>query len=248
MSVTIGVEGIDPLHAQEAGQGKDDPFHSGQKVTPSLALRQLDEHLQGVHYEVHRDDDGTFRGLIFYSGREEYGNRKAKRRVELKDLQKTLPHLPELRVLVFEQGTGVTDEWLPVIAKCKELSSLAIMNGEVTSKGLEVLAKLSLSVACFDGCSKLDDEAMTTVADWEKLQKLYLAKAAISDDGIHTIRGLVDLQVLQVTGGTRPLTNISVPVLKTFKNLTHLDISDSQIDEAGLRELQATLPACLIVQ
>lgn len=217
-----------PVNAEEP-----DPFLPGPAV---IAVRK---HLAGIRHSLTVSaDNKSVTGIYFGAASD------GQRTIELKDLQ-ALPHLPALRELDFDTGTGVTDEWLPVIAKCKNLSSLSIIDGKVTAAGIQVLAKLPLTYAAFSGCSKLDDEAMETIADWEKLQGLYLGKTAISDDGIHIIRGLVELQELRVTG-TRPLTNISVLVLKTFKNLTYLDISHSQIDGDGQLELQTALPACII--
>jgi hypothetical protein len=150
-----------------------------------------------------------------------------KRLVELKDLE-GLPNLATLRKLVVPKEAIVNDKWLPVI-----------------------LAKLSLTRVDFSDCKWLNDEAMETIADWEELRYLYLSNVPISDNGVHSIRGLTKLEELDMCCGSEegnPLvTNRSVDVLKTFANLRELNLWGAHIYDDGDAELKDALPDCKII-
>jgi hypothetical protein len=231
-----------PTHAisQDENDEGFDPF-----APTSHEVLSVIEHLKDVNCKLDfAKNHKSVIGIYFGSPSRD------KRLVELKDLE-GLPNLATLRKLVVPKEAIVNDKWLPVIAKCKSLSTLALPGSDITPRGLEVLAKLSLTRVDFSDCKWLNDEAMETIADWEELRYLYLSNVPISDNGVHSIRGLTKLEELDMCCGSEegnPLvTNRSVDVLKTFANLRELNLWGAHIYDDGDAELKDALPDCKII-
>jgi hypothetical protein len=225
-----------PAFAQE-----DDPFDPSPSKPERPEIAKVRQTLRDVRHKLILSKDGTtIVGIDF--GRSLGGK---SRMVQRADLEKALP-LPGLKILQFERA-GVEDDWLPIIAKQRELAVLDLAESEVTSKGLAVLCKLDLVSVGLAKCERLDDEAMETVADWERLEELCLQDVPITDAGVHTIRGLqklVSLDLSNYSNDGNKVTNKSVDTLLGFSKLRNLDLYGTAIREDGAERFLKAMPKC----
>jgi hypothetical protein len=123
-------------------------------------------------------------------------------------------------------GAAVTDAVMIHLAGMRSLKTLYLTNRRVTDEGLAHLAGLA------------------------KLELLDLSGTPITDAGLVHLAGLTRLKELSVdrTG----VTDAGLLHLKGLKNLTRLDVTLSsrlsirRITEAGVSQLQASLPNCTV--
>lgn len=226
--------------AQEGTEKVFDPF-----APPSAELIKLTSQLKVIKHELIFSTEHAVVGLDFCHFRGPLDGRL----VQLKDFE-AIDCLPQIRILRFDKGC-VGDDWLPLFAKCKDLEELVVMDGTITSGKLQCLAKLSLLGVSFAGCKQLDDDAMETLADWEKLKHLSLSDVPISDNGVYTLRGLTDLETLDLSRSTQEvtsrITNASLKTLCGFTKLRKLNVNGTSIDDEGVEELQRALPNCSVL-
>jgi hypothetical protein len=165
------------------------------------------------------------------------------RTVEIRDLRVLQKRAPRLKTLFIPEWANATDAWAKEVATFRSLETLGLCSSELTDEGLSHLAKLPLKHVSLSGCTLVTNKAMETVADWEQLESLNLAElSGLTDEDIHTIRGLAKLHTLHLRG--TEVTNESVKVLEAFTKLKVLGISFTHIDRDAYEKLQSVLPEC----
>jgi len=158
---------------------------------------------------------------IWVEGREEFSD---------SDLER-ISDLPHLRTL-WLNSTGVTDEGLVQIGKCRQLEELAILTLYQTNEP-----------------SKITDAGLSELASLTNLKCLCLTESDITDDGLVFLREIKGLRELDLAG-----TNISGEGLKHLRHLSklrYLNVQNTQWESkrgAVTREdaemLRSHLPKC----
>jgi internalin A len=121
-------------------------------------------------------------------------------------------------------GTGVSQKGVEEVAKLKSLTSLDLVSGGVTTAGLRELAKLPNLTALRMECV-LDNAWIKELVKLQKLTSLQLrfppAAGSLTPDGEFA----------------SAMNAANIKMFATFKNLTGLDFSGSELTDEGLREV-----------
>jgi len=113
-----------------------------------------------------------------------------------------LKDLPHLHKFVIGKAK-LKQQYVPAIGQYKELRYLALVNVDLTDKGLASLDKLTkLEHLTLSENPKITDEGMATVKGFSRLRVLYLSKTSITDKGLMELKVLDGLRTLGV-GGTK---------------------------------------------
>lgn len=159
------------------------------------------------------------------------------------------PHLANLKNLVRidlgafdvnEDGFGVGDKVLSVLATLPKLSSIELRLTKVTDAGMAELAKcLSLEGITVEG-TDVTDAGLVHLAKLKNLKSLslgvYNEGAKITDEGLKTVGQMTGLKWLQLSG--TPITDAGLPHLAGLKNLTSLQLDETKATSAGLAHLE----------
>jgi len=156
-----------------------------------------------------------------------------------------LPQLAGLRDLSLSGANLViTDAELPLIARCRALRHLNLMNRAITDAGIVMLARLpALEELALEGAG-ITDRALFTAAALPSLKSLLLRSVAMTDVGVEHLARAASLERLWIGG--KAVTDFSVPVLAELKALNELVLLQTSITESGRSELKKALPRCKI--
>ncbi len=111
------------------------------------------------------------------------------------------------------------DEDLSYLARCKNLTSISIVRGTISGAGLAHLAGLT------------------------QLKRLGIESTGLDGSGFESIAALQRLEELEIIG---PVTDKTLAAIARMPALRHLDLTDTKITDAGLRELANTQSLQLI--
>ena len=112
------------------------------------------------------------------------------------DLRAALSKLEHLETLDLQE-TGVSDEFLPGLADCKELKRLNLNSTKVRGPGLASLEGLALEqLSLMD--TPLEDVGLDHIAKITTLQQLYVSSTPITDAGVRKLVTLRELGSLGV--------------------------------------------------
>ena len=163
-----------------------------------------------------------------------------------------LKGLTQLRVLQLK-ATAVTDAGLEKLNTLANLRELHLHRTPVTGAGLENLPALTL----LDLSDTLvNDDGLAHIKGLPNLSVLALTNAKITDAGLEHLQGLKQFTVTPegTTDADTGLlllnkTNITDAGLKHLyglKGLRGVDLSDTKVTAAGVRDLKQALPECKI--
>lgn len=164
--------------------------------------------------------------------------------------------------------TQVTDAGLSHLRGVSQLQQLAMTGTTVTGAGLRQLPARSLTVLGLAKCPMIDDAAMAVVAGQNDLQILQISDTRVGDAGLVHLKGLNlrgldmanlpgvtdgglevlrhfrDLRSLVLSGNQ--IGDAGLAHLKELKDLVSLDLRNTKVTAAGVRQLQAALPMCKV--
>jgi hypothetical protein len=123
---------------------------------------------------------------------------------------------PDVTELILAGATGISDNGLKHLARCKELTSLGLARTAVSDEGMNEVAKL------------------------KKLERLQLSHTAISDKGITNLRRPSNLQSLVLIGTF--VTDEGLKELAEFKGLAVVNVKQSRVTDEGLNWLRNARP------
>ena len=163
--------------------------------------------------------------------------------VPMDSVLKEVRGLQNLTVLLVESFT-VTDEGAKELATLRSLKTLSLGPCEVTEKGLIHLAGLNnlRNLNLFN--SPVTDEGLRALSTLS-LTSLDLGGTIVTDEGLRHLTGHKNLTCLSLTR-VPTVTDAGVEHLAQLKNLTDLDISFTQITDAGAGKLRERLPGCRV--
>lgn len=123
---------------------------------------------------------------------------------------KGLPHLRRLRLY----QSGVNDDRLPAVARCKELRELVLGQSKVTAAGVEKLTALTrLEHLDLSDSPGVGDAAMAHLAKLDRLEVLRLSRTKVGDKGLDALKPLEGLRVLDVRK-----TNVKEKAARAFED------------------------------
>lgn len=140
-----------------------------------------------------------------------------------------MPNLNELDVSGVQRtdsglwSATVTDRALDTIGLLTGLQSLNVHGAKFTDLGFAKLGRLKELRKVDLGETQLSAKALSTLANFEKLQTLSLSKAARVDDD-------------------------AIPALSQLKALQWVDLSGTAVTADGVQRLRAALPKCTVVR
>ena len=147
---------------------------------------------------------------------------------------------------------GLADEDLPSLASRKDLRMLffsdghAVMEAEITDRGLRELARLrlpELHLLDLGYCDKITDAGLVHVSRMTTVTHLSLrACPRVTEDGLRNLVGMRNLQQLDLRGCPQ-ITDRGLDHLAALKNLQWVQLGGcTKVSPAGVRRLQALLP------
>lgn len=178
---------------------------------------------------------------------------------------KSLASLKQLQIVTIV-STKVTDEGLKELAGLRELQHLNLQGLRISENGLKELAALESLKTLKLPATGLTDLGITAVSRLKSLHTLSLDPMTITDRALGALGKNNLLHVLEnattATGG-RPgkledITRLSLSgcaigdeglkELAACKSLKLLQVERTKVTDAGVKELQKTLPECKIIR
>ena len=182
---------------------------------------------------------------------------------------KHLEHLRSLRRLDIN-GPGVTDVGVTRIAKLKQLEDLHLLRSGMSDAGLAQLAQLpALLALTLDESANLTDAGLRALDDMgglihlsldfnpqftdalaphvarlTALEKLFLSKTQLTDDGLAQLQGLSKLKKLSLE--ETQITDDGLKALHGMRSLRALYLYGTGVTEAGAERLRQVIPGCQI--
>jgi hypothetical protein len=156
---------------------------------------------------------------------------------------KAFPHLKRL----FVGGCPVTDDGLANLKELTHLEQLELSHADPA----EARKITDAGLAHLQGCASMKDlrlvgrpvtdAGLPSLKRMTKLETLDLYGTKITDNGLAQLKGLTNLR--QLTLGNNPkITDEGLTPLKGLTNLRDLDVTRTEVTDAGVKELQKTLP------
>jgi beta-lactamase regulating signal transducer with metallopeptidase domain/thiol-disulfide isomerase/thioredoxin len=156
-----------------------------------------------------------------------------------------LAGLKELRflhldgVVVANEGFGVGDAGLAVLAKLPHLDFLSVSRSNVTDGGMGHLRGHPSIRFLYLGGTKVSDEGLKVIASLPRLEHLSLGAydegANITDDGLTHLAGLTNLKSLNLSG--TEVTNEGLKRLQGLTGLEELNLDETNVSADGLANL-----------
>jgi internalin A len=145
--------------------------------------------------------------------------------------------------------TNVTEAGLKELAALKALTTLNLSHTHVASCGLSELAALK-GLADLDlSHTRVTDAGLKQLARLETLTALNLSHTKVTDSGLSELAALPNFTFLGLAG--TKVTDVGLKklaALNNLKNLKNLDLSQTGVTDAGVKELQKALPNCQITK
>ena len=151
----------------------------------------------------------------------------------------------------------VTDAGLGALTSLTNLKELTLGGDKLTDAGLQPLRELpGLTVLALGGAQRQDSglwsvsftqPGLDAIATLKALRRLSLNGTLINARGLETIRGLSQLELLDLHDCTR-IGDDAIPALTAMRALRFLDITDSKVSEAGFEKLRRQKPGCRILR
>jgi hypothetical protein len=144
-----------------------------------------------------------------------------------------VPNLEDLRA----DRTELTDEGVKQLACLKKLNWLFLSKGAYSGKSLQVFGRMSNLRTLDISHNNLDDAALANLNTLHELFKLRLTSCRIGDGGVAHLAVLSKLELLHL-GKNKQVTDKSVSLIGTLKELRDLDLSDTSVTSKCIPALQ----------
>ena len=155
---------------------------------------------------------------------------------------KSLTKLKHLRVLDLGNMTRFTGEALGSLSEFENLQELWLSGSPISDKGVEAISKIeSLRVLSLRAASATDFAVLRKLPN---LETLYLDHSMVGDAGLRSISKIPKLRALDLS--STKVTDAGVANLKGSTSLAGLDLRETSVSEAMLKELREALPKCKI--
>lgn len=141
--------------------------------------------------------------------------------------------------------TQITDTFLPRLKDLPRLEQLNLHGSKISDAGVDhLLALKSLRSLSFYGTA-VGDDGLRRLRGHATLESLDLRQSQATNAGLAHLATMPALKSLLLSG-VAGITDAAVPHLAKLTKLRELNVTDSKISPAGLRELKRALPNCQV--
>jgi serine/threonine protein kinase/WD40 repeat protein len=134
-------------------------------------------------------------------------------------------------------GTQISGSGL---AKLTAINYLNLKDAPVTDEGLQIVATLPKLRSLLIGARQVSDAGLKSLARSPSLTLLEVQELPMSPPVVQALTALQGLQELTFRGG--PVGDTQVPTLSELKRLRFLNFYQTELSQAGLKQMQAALP------
>jgi len=143
--------------------------------------------------------------------------------------------LKDLEILMLG-GTDVTDEGFEMFDSLVSLRQLNVTNTGITDRGFAPIAQMPKLEALWLDTTDITDAALEMLANSKTLELLDFRRTDITDQGLKHLRGLENLQELNLAG-CQQITPAGLAELSGFQRLEWLCLDATSVDDESLRHL-----------
>lgn len=133
-------------------------------------------------------------------------------------------------------GTDVTDEGFELFDSLVDLQQLNLTNTGITDRGLAPIAQMPKLEALWLDTTDITDAALELLGGSQSLELLDLRRTDITDRGLQHLRGLANLQELNLAG-CQNITAAGLAALSGFQRLEWLCLDATSVDDESLQHL-----------
>jgi hypothetical protein len=111
-------------------------------------------------------------------------------------------------------------------------------SGVATRDALKALGRVpTIKWLALDDADCVGDEEMKEIARLTKLERLFLARTAVTDAGLKCLSSVPNLRYLSLAG--TKVTDAGLPNLECLKHLEMLELCDTAVSDSGIESLSA---------
>jgi hypothetical protein len=158
-------------------------------------------------------------------------------------------------VAVDLHGRRVTDADLAVLRQFPQLQKLNLYNTPITDAGLAALEGLNHLHTLYLNGTSITDAGIIHLVKLPELRDLGLHGTRVTDAGLVQLQGVKTLQTLNLgthgywpLGKSSPITDQGLAALKSLPHLQTLYLIGTRVTDAGIKDLQQTLPKLKVVR
>ncbi len=161
----------------------------------------------------------------------------------VEDSLRRLAGLDQLRHLRLD-ASAIEDQHLELLADCRGLESLSLIDTDIRGSGLSSLSGLANLRRLDLDFTAIDDRGLASVAALGNLRELSLAATRVTGAGLGHLHGLDQLESLVLDATA--VGDQDVAVLAGLTRLAHLHVHDTTLGPAGAERLRQAVPGLQI--
>jgi hypothetical protein len=144
-------------------------------------------------------------------------------------------HLEKMKVLELS-STDIGNRGFEHLKTCSSLVELVMNSCLITGPALASLKDLTTLKRLVVDHNDLDDASLASLKGLKNLMAVRLQACKIGDAGLAHLKGCERLTHVDI-GLNKNITDKCLPTLLSFKNLIHLDLTDTSVTMVGFRQL-----------
>jgi len=144
-------------------------------------------------------------------------------------------HLEKMKVLELS-STDIGNRGFEHLKTCSSLVELVMNSCLITGPALASLKDLTTLKRLVIDHNDLDDASLASLKGLKNLMAVRLQACKIGDAGLAHLKGCERLTHVDI-GLNKNITDKCLPTLLSFKNLIHLDLTDTSVTMVGFRQL-----------
>lgn len=144
-------------------------------------------------------------------------------------------HIEKMKVLELS-STDIGNRGFEHLKTCSSLVELVMNSCLITGPALASLKDLTTLKRLVIDHNDLDDASLASLKGLKNLMAVRLQACKIGDAGLVHLKGCERLTHVDI-GLNKNITDKCLPTLLSFKNLIHLDLTDTSVTMVGFRQL-----------
>ncbi len=144
-------------------------------------------------------------------------------------------HLEKMKVMELS-STDIGNRGFEHLKTCSSLVELVMNSCLITGPALASLKDLTTLKRLVVDHNDLDDASLASLKGLKNLMAVRLQACKIGDAGLAHLKGCERLTHVDI-GLNKNITDKCLPTLLSFKNLIHLDLTDTSVTMVGFRQL-----------
>lgn len=147
----------------------------------------------------------------------------------------SINHLEKMKVLELS-STDIGNRGFEQLKNCSNLVELVMPSCLITGPALASLKDVTTLKRLAVDHNDLDDVSLASLKGLKNLLAVRLQACKIGDAGLAHLKGCQRLTHIDI-GQNKKITDNCLPTLLSFKNLVHLDLTDTSVTIVGFRQL-----------